>query len=229
MSTTRLGWREFRERLLDYVALPSSRRREHVFRGQADERWPLAASLDRWRKFSCDTDRDSANRDLVESFRREMILSDLPGTVNVSDPRLLELLARHHGLPSPLLDWTSSPYMAAFFAFDEMKTDQRAPQAVSVWVLDRAQVRQIDGIDFIDAPELLRFNPRALRQHGVFSRISTIRQTVEALLSPGLTRFDIDAADARLALADLDAMRINAANLYGDLDGVSKTVLSRFG
>ena len=28
---------------------------------------------------------------------------------------------RHNGFPSPLLDWTRSPYIAAFFAFNEAK------------------------------------------------------------------------------------------------------------
>lgn len=35
---------------------------------------------------------------------------------------------RHHGFPSPLLDWTTSPYIAAFFAFREPCSVVKCPQ-----------------------------------------------------------------------------------------------------
>jgi hypothetical protein len=42
-----------------------------------------------------------------------------PGSTSCSSSYDFMTRLRHHGFPSPLLDWPQSPYTAAFFAFNK--------------------------------------------------------------------------------------------------------------
>jgi len=55
------------------------------------------------------------------------------------DEEELEWLAlmRHYGAPTRLLDWTTSPYVAAFFATAEAKPDESS----AIWAIDITAIR----------------------------------------------------------------------------------------
>jgi hypothetical protein len=220
-------WKDFHKQFLfAYAAQDLDRRNQLLFRGQADSRWRLRTTLDRYREFSDDLVRARHYDEiLLPAFRREAICM-FPSPSALPQGLGFELLARHHRLPSPFLDWTESPYIASFFAFDDV-TKGTGPK-VAIWVLDCARfIFEGAGIELINDREELRFNPRALRQRGQFTRIRTIRQPLEAILGGALTKITIDASGKGDALASLDEMGINAAGLYSDLDGVAKTVTYR--
>ncbi len=219
------NWADFRDFLSGYTAQPRERRSQLVFRGHSDSNWRLKTTLDRVFPFTNDQDREQYFRGLLSEFEKEAIGLLSPQT-SLPEGKALELLARHHGVPSPILDWTESSYIASFFAFEDVSPQPR--NHVAIWMLDLGLFSPIgSGIDLVDEMGLLRFNRRALRQRGLFTRVLTVRRSVETIMSDALTRILLPSAIKETVLADLDEMGINAAMLFSDLDGAARTVVYR--
>ena len=213
------SWAEFENRLGGFFAQKPLDRDRFIFRGQADENWDLTTTLDRFVTSNQLEDREEARRRLLDVFRTESISL----RSSASDVELT-LLARHHGLPSTIMDWTRSPYVAAFFAMrDPTHESEKRPGAIGVWCLDISKAESLfaDNVIVIDEATALTDNPRAIEQKSVFL---DVRHPFDwkKLVPPILTLFTIPTKERRAVLSRLDGMGINDRSLFRSLEAAAE-------
>ena len=221
------SWKAFYTRFLDpYHHLPEARRRQLVFRGHASSKWGLRASLDRQRTFPTAVDRRACLERLVNEFRRQA--RSINSSLDLIAFGDWELLGRHHGLPTTVLDFSASPYIAGWFAFSDAAPPGTA--YVSVWMLDRDEFdrQDVSEVEIVDNEDAIRFNPRAQIQQGMFLRVQDASAgPPEVVLSDALTRHDIRAADRTVVLGMLEEMTITARTMYSDLNAAAQAATAR--
>jgi hypothetical protein len=131
---------ELIDRLTPGVESRTGRRRDAaVYRGARDADRPLLTSLDRLGGESPPHTKAALEPHLIRSFSRYS-RPHLGGAV-ANEWELL-IAAQHHGVPTRLLDWTSSPLVAAHFA----TLPGRRPSRVAVWRLDWLRVHERFGV-----------------------------------------------------------------------------------
>ena len=115
------------------------RRGGWIFRGQADATWPLQPSLERLAGELGELP-STVERYIDDEFRRNAhhYGNDLP---NPDDVLGWLALMRHHGAPTRLLDFSRSPYVAAFFATVDAKPDRPSV----IWAASGSQIKYHSG------------------------------------------------------------------------------------
>lgn len=233
-----------------------------IFRGQRKPDWPLSSMWERWLLQMKGKDTDRKARELFSPGAygkiRDSYLQRFKHLASeYSDAASRKLserdwwaLGRHYGLFTPLLDWTESPYIAAFFAFTdyieglnkgfksgitffERRTDKGrgsgitfGKEPVAVWELVRADELEKEN-EFEIFTSYAGKTERVRAQKSVFTFLShNTHDDIESYLkSRGLEKYlrkyEIPGQEMGKVVGDLKLMNITFASLYPDFEGAA--------
>ena len=235
---------------------PTSAGSHYLFRGQSDAAWELRPTL--LRRVGADTSRRQAlsiEQAALSEFRSQAHLH-LESTIlppEFPEPPLPEwwALMQHHGAPTRLLDWTYSPFVAAYFAA-ERHDDRDGAVFVVHGVSALAPFRQAYGngsrisnselVSSDTKPVLMFWTPgkrsqRLVAQQGTFSLSVDVLGVHDEQISascatalidqPAKLLFEkwlIPAQNKDSFMRGLRAMNITAHSLFPGVDGLGRSV-----
>jgi hypothetical protein len=224
-----------------------------AFRGQRDASLPLFSALSRYLltyKISPRAWPDQEER-ILRIFKRKAVhfLDHVP--VRDDDFQWLALM-QDHGAPTRLLDFTWSPYVAAFFALHNA-TDEAAIWAVNPFEIGKVrqlgsdqsiELRNMDPepagnylrfylpgkIPFVWMGEPYAMNRRLIAQSGTFVLPGVLDQPIEQILEQypnpkeTLIKFLLPVEIRDKGMRELYRMNITQATLFPDLDGLARSL-----
>ena len=227
-----------------------------LYRGHADPDWKLSSAWERlrdhYREFRPSDDarevfgltKDEREDDqFLEVFKEQIGRMPAIPTHTLNTKKDWWAFGRHFGLYTPLLDWSQSPFIAAFFAFTDrlfsnniqpdidpvVHANMNPTKPVIVWGLSLLKdLVRLEEFDFFSSPRYEFHRQRT--QLGVFTHLNHhIYTDLESYLgsrSMGnlLHRYEIPCSsvdDAHLALADLDRMNIHYGTVFPDPQGAA--------
>ncbi len=222
-------WSEFKEFVEKDVRL----RGQAIFRGQSNSNWNLVTTFHR-----------TGQTDMISYFENILpIMADRIETLegkkwNLIDPKqIASLLAflQHHCFPTPLLDWTYSPYIATYFAFTNLCNSNNDSDTVSVFLFDAEHwlknYKQIydyksseKHVSILQPP--FSGNHKYMIQQGVFTFTNVVDITKHIRLNEKkeqyLFEWKFSKKDRPYIMKELDLMNINAMTLFPSVEGMCK-------
>lgn len=127
----------------EFISIMTNKQKELkscIYRGQHDPSWELLPSL--YRRINTgnyDEIIRHSNKHLDEFKKHSRGRHKISYTDPNDSDEIWWTLGQHYGLATPLLDWVRSPYVAAYFSFNEYSNDDTR----SIHILDIQNIKSV--------------------------------------------------------------------------------------
>lgn len=225
LTTKLCQWSEFYDEVRRFRSC-----KDYVWRGQEQhgDGWTLKSKFDR--------QNPGENRNTLLKLHRAQFSEAIRGRHGQDPPKLEEdelwALGQHNGLATPLLDWTTSPFVAAYFAFWRRKenTSDRVVYGLNRGI--RRWYRADTNETLISFPKIeAHENARFLAQGGVVTKAvagEDIKERIKKCYHETnhrnrivLVEIIVPNSERDECLRDLNWMNINHASLFPDIYGAA--------
>jgi hypothetical protein len=245
------SWEEFEAKIKELLSKMEKLRKEKdqsyisypLFRGQSDSSWRLKTTLDRIRgKASCFEyhlimEKVKSHVESITGMYWDLpLFKESDGIPMPPEGYPFMVYLRHHQFPSPLLDWTRSPYIAAFFAFDDIRSQNDVEIFAYLETLGHGKSWGGNQAKITTLGPNVRTHKRHYLQQSEYT-ICTKKENGnnfywnhEEVFDVGneyqdlLTKYIIPISEKQTVLKKLDLMNINAYSLFHNEEGLMHTL-----
>jgi len=250
------SWEEFAERVHGFDDPSRSAWNEIWYRGQGDADWPLSTTLER--RSTIRSVREYLHMIIgiqpeIETFtEREFHIPALgevdeqcgdydrfPQFLRQSGTYLAHL--RHGGFPSPMLDWSGSPFVAAYFAFSRARHNGNVAVFAYQARPNRSRSHGSDVPNIISFGPLIKTHRRHFRQQSRYTVCARFSLEEGWRFVPHeevfgqkdereqdlLWKMTIPAGERQKALRYFDQFNLNEYTLFDTEEGLLEMLANR--
>ncbi|EPP2133005.1 FRG domain-containing protein [Vibrio alginolyticus] len=231
--------------VIQFLQSIDSNHAEQVYRGQAREEWLLLPSIARVNTDNLPSQYQDGwrgvERDLLNRFKKHAVRF-----MNREPQSKIDWMiqAQHHGVPTRLLDWSTSPLKSLYFAVENSHHDDS--DGVVFVFFPRAWRTSPQDVNGEEELVLTAFHPyfineRVAAQDGCFTLFPFPQKNelnsfsaMQEGFSPqndviSMQKIIIDKDSKSIIRDELESLGITDVAMFPDLDGVAKGIRRAFG